>query len=114
MINIYPLETLSLLPRKEPKQTPAEAKSILDYVSVKRESDQRLATLVHNIFYKVVMVRDYPTAMRYARDHKLTCVTPDQQVVYSGAFITKVGSSRGGGGSTQENRVTLLLKISSL
>jgi hypothetical protein len=67
--------------------------------------------LVHNIFYKVVMVRDYPTALQYAKDHKLTCITPDQQVVYSGAFITKVGSSRA---QTTENRVTLLLKIASL
>ena len=38
------------------------------------------------------MVRDYSAALRIAKENGLTCVTPELQVVYAGAFITKVGS----------------------
>ena len=52
----------------------------------------RLLKLVNNTFCKVVMVKDYESALRIAKDSGLTCVTPELQVVYAGAFITKVGS----------------------
>jgi hypothetical protein len=29
--------------------------------------------------------------MELAREYNMTCVTPDLQIVYAGAFITKVG-----------------------
>ena len=38
------------------------------------------------------MVRDYEAALRIAKENGLTCVTPELQVVYAGAVITKVGS----------------------
>jgi hypothetical protein len=49
------------------------------------------------------MVKEYARALQIAKEYSLTCVTPDLQVVYAGAFITKVGAARMQG----ENRVTL-------
>jgi hypothetical protein len=65
VINIYPLETLNLIDRYEAKQilTNVEAKPITDYVSLTQKADQRLVTLVHNIFHNVFMVKDYPLAL---------------------------------------------------
>lgn len=54
------------------------------------------------------MVKDYQSALSIAKEFNVTCVTPDLQVVYGGAYITKVGSSR----NSNENRVTLYFKIS--
>lgn len=53
------------------------------------------------------MVKDYPKAMQIAKEFGVTCVTPDLQVVYGGAFITKVGASR----TNLDNRVTLYSRI---
>ena len=76
-------------------------KPILDFVRLKNGVDSRLQILLNNVFGKVVMVPDYSTALQVAKDHGLTCVTPELQVVYAGAFITKVGSSTSG--STQQD-----------
>jgi chromosome segregation ATPase len=107
VVNINPIETLNMVQKKQAMTYPQDARPILDYIRVK---DTRLESLVHNIFYKVVMVRDYPTAMQYAKSHNITCVTPDLQVVYAGAFITKVGNTRVSDGG----RLANLLKISSM
>lgn len=92
VINIYPLETLDQIELKQAPQYPQGAKCILDFVRLKPEADMRLLKLVNNTFCKVVMVKDYESALRIAKDSGLTCVTPELQVVYAGAFITKVGS----------------------
>jgi len=81
-----------------------------DFVKLKPEADRRLETLVHNIFSKVVLVKEYSRALQIAKEFKLTCVTPDLQVVYAGAFITKVGSARMQG----DNRVSLYQRIFQL
>jgi chromosome segregation ATPase len=95
VINIYPLETMNLIESKKITRlpNPSEAKPISDFCKLKGASDPRLAPLVHNMLHKVFMVKDYQLAMEIAKDFNLTCVTPDLQVVYAGAFITKVGHS---------------------
>ena len=86
MINIFPLETLDqielkdyvfLLKQKQVPDCPAGAKRILDFVRLKPGADLRLQKLITNTFYKVVMVRDYETALRIAKENGLTCVTPE-------------------------------------
>jgi hypothetical protein len=73
------METLNLLPMKVLNQKPniEDAKPITDYVKLKPKSDQRLSTLISNIFNKVFMVKDYPKAMQIAKEFGVTCVTPD-------------------------------------
>ena len=96
MINIYPLETIGLVEKKVVNLPPAsdDVKSMIDFVKLKPQADKRLQTLVHNIFAKVVMVKEYGKALQIAKEFKLTCITRDLQVVYAGAFITKVGTAR--------------------
>lgn len=59
------------------------------------------------------MVRDYEAALRIAKDNGLTCVTPELQVVYAGAFITKVGSlgHTANNSASQQSRLTLYSNI---
>ena len=89
MIQIYPLETLEM--RKPAKRIPDGVKSMLDVVSLAESADKRMQALLDNIFGKVVLVKSYDEGMRVAKDHDLTCITSDLEVVYAGAFISKVG-----------------------
>lgn len=90
VINIYPLETIEQLGR-ERKQIPQGLKSMMDVVKLKSNADQRLSCLLSNTFSKVVLVKTYDEGMNVAKQHNLTCITKDLDVVYAGAFITKVG-----------------------
>ena len=92
VINIYPLETMDQIEQKAvPQSFPDEAKPLLQMVKLKAGADKRLTKLLLNMLSNVVMVKDYNTALTIAKQHGLTCVTPNLQVVYAGAFITKVG-----------------------
>lgn len=64
---------------------------MLDIVRLSASADPRLQDLLENIFSKVVLVRTYDEGMQVAKEHNLTCITADLEVVYAGAFITKVG-----------------------
>ena len=92
VINIYPLETMDQIEQKAvPQFFPEEAKPLLKMVKLKDGADKRLTKLLLNILCNVVMVKDYTIALSIAKQHGLTCVTPNLQAVYAGAFITKVG-----------------------
>ena len=62
------------------------------------------------------MVKDYEDALRIAKSNGLTCVTPELQVVYAGAFITKVGSEGRAANNTASthSRLSLYQKIHEL
>jgi chromosome segregation ATPase len=64
---------------------------MLDVVQLSPSADQRLQLLLSSIFAKVVLVKSYEEGMQVAKEHNLTCITADLQVVYAGAFISKVG-----------------------
>lgn len=90
MINIYPLETLDQM-QKPAKPVPQGVKSMLDIVQLSPSADRRLELLRSSIFAKVVLVKSYDEGMQVAKEHSLTCITADLEVVYAGAFISKVG-----------------------
>ena len=116
VINIYPLATLDQVELKPVPDIPSEARSLLNFIRLRPEADQRLQKLISNTFGKVVMVKDYETALRIAKDSGLTCVTPELQVVYAGAFITKVGSEGRSANNAASiySRLSLYQKISEL
>lgn len=70
---------------------PSGVKSMLDVVTLSKDADPKLQILVENIFSKVVMVKTYEEGMKVAKDNNLNCITSDLEVIYSGAFLTKVG-----------------------
>jgi chromosome segregation ATPase len=90
VINIYPLETLDQI-QKPSKSIPSGVKSMLDIVQLSPSGDQRLQHLLSSIFAKVVLVKSYDEGMQVAKEHNFTCITADLEVVYAGAFISKVG-----------------------
>ena len=49
--------------------------------------------IINNIFYKSLLVKDFDTGMKYAKSHKLTCITADNQLINAGAITLKVSSS---------------------
>ena len=64
---------------------------MLDIVSLTPSADPRLQHLLQSIFGKIVLGKSYDEAMVVAKEHNLTCITGDLEVVYAGAFISKVG-----------------------
>lgn len=90
VISIYPLETMEEMKRPT-KTAPEGTKSMLDIVTLSPKADKRLAHLVEHIFGKVVLVKGYDEAMAVAKQHNLTCITSEFEVVYAGAFISRVG-----------------------
>ena len=108
VINIYPLSILDETPDKQRRYPDSnEVMPLYKQLRLKEETDPRLVKLIHNIFAKVVLVKNYPLAMEIARDYNLTCVTPDLQIVYAGAFITRVGQYN----KSQSDRVGLYRKV---
>lgn len=67
--------------------------------------------LLNNLFYKVVLVKDYESALLVAKTNDLTSITPQLQIVYSGAFITKVGANSI---QASESRLSLYYQIALL
>lgn len=91
VINIFPLESIDAKSKPASRQIPAGVKSLLDVIHLKGGSDSRISSLIDKIFSKIVLVKTYDEGMTVAKDHNLTCITADLQVIYAGAFITKVG-----------------------
>ena len=64
---------------------------MMDVVRLSPEADPRLMNIVQNIFSKVILVKTYDEGMQIAKDHNLTCITGNLEIVYAGAFLTRVG-----------------------
>lgn len=94
VISIYPLSIIDEVTVEKQRAYPegeAGVRPLTQYVRLKADADRRVAKLVHNLFSKAALVSNYPLAMRVAKEHNLTCITPELQIVYAGAFITQVG-----------------------
>mmetsp|Transcript_11976 Transcript_11976/g.11853 ORF Transcript_11976/g.11853 Transcript_11976/m.11853 type:complete len:151 (-) Transcript_11976:1635-2087(-) len=91
VINIFPLSLVK--EEKGDRQYPdvKECRPLVKELAFKEGTDERIKVLVRNFFRKFLLVKSYPLAMQYAKDFNLTCITTDLQVVYAGAFISKVG-----------------------
>lgn len=112
VIQIYPLSIIHQVKEEKQRNYPdrSDVRPLHTLVKLKFDADNRLSKLVHNLFSKVLLVRDYPVAMQVAKEWNLTCITADLQIVHAGAFITHVGSYN----RSQSDRVTLFRKVSLL
>jgi structural maintenance of chromosome 3 (chondroitin sulfate proteoglycan 6) len=52
---------------------------------------EHIQPILESIFNKALLVKNYETALKYAKSHNLTCVTIQCEVVYGGAFINRAG-----------------------
>ncbi|TNV73888.1 hypothetical protein FGO68_gene5106 [Halteria grandinella] len=112
VIQIYPLSIIHQVTQEKQRNYPdrADTRPLHTLIKLKHDADNRLSTLVRNLFSKVLLVRDYPVAMEVAKQWNLTCITADLQIVHAGAFITQVGSYN----RSQADRVTLYRKVSTI
>jgi len=90
VINLYPLSNAQEAKLKKLPEM-KDAVPLLDKIKLKEGTDPRLYGTFYNLFSKVYLVKDYTTAMTLASSHGVTAITPDYQIVYAGAFVTKVG-----------------------
>ena len=93
VIQIFPLDSVSSLPAL-PCSYPesSDVRPLIEFIRLRSGSDERAQSILQSVFGKVVLVKDYDTAFQVAKEHGLTCITPDLQAVYGGGFVTKVGS----------------------
>lgn len=112
VIQIYPLSIIHQVKEEKQRNYPnrADVRPLHTLVKLKVDADNRLAKLAHNLFSKVLLVKDYSVAMSVAKEWNLTCITADLQIVHAGAFITQVGSYN----RSQADRVTLYRKVSQI
>ena len=108
VINIYPLESMDQVYQERQSQVlNNKVKKLSDYVKLNPSSNPLLQNLVNKIFSNVVLVESYDQGIIEAKQNNYTCVTPDLQVVYPGAFITKVGHYN----RSQADRLTVFQQI---
>lgn len=47
---------------------------------------------VKHLVSRYIVVKDFDIALKYAKEFKLNCITADKDIVFSEAFLTKVGN----------------------
>lgn len=52
----------------------------------------KIQKLLTHLLSKYILVKDYSLALHYAKENNLNCITAQQEMVYAGGFLTKVGS----------------------
>jgi structural maintenance of chromosome 3 (chondroitin sulfate proteoglycan 6) len=51
----------------------------------------QLTPIIQKLFGKCLLVKNYEVGMKFAKQFDMTCITAENEVVYAGAFVTKVG-----------------------
>ena len=87
-----------------------EAIPLVSKLKLKEGADPKLKILMNKLFCKILLVKTYSLAMEYAKEFNLTCITPDLQIVYAGAFVTKVGYYN----KSQADRISAFSKVNSI
>lgn len=91
-INIYPLDWVRDMKIKERNYpTGSDSIALIKQIKVKDGLKIDLAPILNHVFGKSLLVRNQDVANRYAKEYKLHCVTPDGQMVYSGAYMMRAG-----------------------
>jgi structural maintenance of chromosome 3 (chondroitin sulfate proteoglycan 6) len=70
----------------------SDAVPLIQFIDLVDHSNKNtLYPIIEKIFGKCLLVKNYEVAMNLAKNYKLTCVTPENEIVFAGAYITKVG-----------------------
>ena len=54
-------------------------------------SQDKIISILNKIFGKSLLVKNYEVGLKLAKQFNMNCVTPENEIIYSGAFVTKVG-----------------------
>lgn len=94
VINIFPIETMDEPSNQAQRQNaPANSHYLSEFIQIQQDADPKVRGLIQKMFKKTLLVDNYSLALELAadKDNPVNCITPDLQVVYAGAFITRVG-----------------------
>lgn len=77
----------------------SNAKFLIDFIKINNNfikkfpeiSIQKIENILIDYFSKCLLVKNFEIGMKYAKELNLDCVTSDNEIIYKGAFITKVG-----------------------
>eukprot|EP01017_Pseudomicrothorax_dubius_P041211 TRINITY_DN6566_c0_g1_i5.p1 TRINITY_DN6566_c0_g1~~TRINITY_DN6566_c0_g1_i5.p1 ORF type:complete len:1138 (+),score=257.98 TRINITY_DN6566_c0_g1_i5:67-3480(+) len=92
-VNIYPISwVLEESPTNYNYPQSQDAIIVKDKITPRdKEKFMNFDLLMSHFFGGILFVRNFVTAMKFAKDHKLNCVSYDGEIVYAGGFLTKVG-----------------------
>jgi len=95
VISIIPLEWNTELKNINYPST-SEAVPFLNCIEIKPEilkilSEEKIIPIINKIFGKSMLVKNYEVGLKLAKQHNMNCVTPENEIIYSGAFMSKIG-----------------------
>lgn len=67
-----------------------------------------LENLIDKIFGKTLLVKNYDTGLNLAKQVNMNCITRDNEIIYAGAILTKIGSN-----DNQRQRLNFYEQINS-
>jgi len=113
VITIYPLDMVDDMPVKDYKYPTGEDENekncapLIEHVSLLEGTDARVWRICKHTFGKALLVKDYKSAIKLAKEKNFHCVTIECEVVYAGGFVSRVGLY-----DLRRERVSLYNKIS--
>ncbi|MDR3582662.1 MAG: chromosome segregation SMC family protein [Candidatus Pacebacteria bacterium] len=112
VITIYPLDMVDDMPVKDYKYPTVEEDKektcapLIEHVTLGENVDPKVWRICRHTFGKALLVKDYKTAIKLAKEKNFHCVTIECEVVYAGGFVSRVGLY-----DLRRERVTLYSRI---
>ena len=107
VINIFPLDFFPVGSNPIPQFDEIRGvQRFLDKIKLKKEADVRIQEILNNKLSKTVLVSSYELALKVAKEHKFVCVTQSYELVYPGAFASRIGSCQ-----LQDDKIELYEKF---
>jgi structural maintenance of chromosome 3 (chondroitin sulfate proteoglycan 6) len=50
-----------------------------------------IAPILNKIFGKCILVKSYDVGIKYASLYNLNCISPENEIIYSGGYVTRIG-----------------------
>jgi structural maintenance of chromosome 3 (chondroitin sulfate proteoglycan 6) len=92
VISIIPLEWNNK--NKNYNYPTTDAIPLIKHIKIKDEyimREDELRPILQKFFGKCLLVKNYEIGTRYAKQYHMNCITPENEIIYADAFMTKVG-----------------------
>lgn len=112
VITLYPLDMVDDMPAKDYKYPPSEDEKdktcapLVEHITLLEGVNPKVGRICKHTFGKALLVKDYKTAIKLAKEKSFHCVTIECEVVYAGGFVSRVGLY-----DLRRERVSLYSKI---
>lgn len=98
VISILPLDWNTHYSSKYNYQNLKDSSPLVNFIKIKSgiipnydlyKND--LENLIHKTFGKTLLVKNYETGLNLAKQVNMNCITRDNEIIYAGAILTKIG-----------------------